>query len=51
MLIGCHDAKFLNERGSAKVKDAVIKYGIKYPILNDEKMIVWRNFERKTWPS
>lgn len=49
--IGCHSAKFLNERDQDKVRDAVLKYEIKHPVINDDKMIVWRNYERKSWPS
>jgi thiol-disulfide isomerase/thioredoxin len=49
--LGCHSAKFLNERGSAKVRDAILKYEIKHPVINDDRMIVWKNFERKSWPS
>ena len=51
VLIGCHSAKFLNERGSAKVRDAVLKYEIKHPVINDDRMVVWRNYERRSWPS
>jgi thiol-disulfide isomerase/thioredoxin len=38
--VGVHSAKFLNEKGSAKVRDAI----------NDDKMLVWRNYERRSWP-
>jgi len=33
------------------VRDAVLKYEIKHPVINDDKMIVWKNFERRSWPS
>lgn len=49
--MGCHSAKFLNERHSSKVRDAVLKYEIKHPVVNDERMILWKQFERKSWPS
>jgi hypothetical protein len=48
--MGCHSAKFLNEKGAAKVRDAVLRYDVKHPVINDDKMVVWRNFERKSWP-
>ena len=51
MIIGCHSAKFLNERESAKVRDAVLKYEIKHPVINDDKMLMWRSYERRSWPS
>ena len=48
--MGCHSAKILNEKGSAKVRDAVLRYDVKHPVINDDKMIVWKNFERRSWP-
>ena len=49
--MGCHSAKFTNEKGASRVRDAVLKYDVRHPVINDDKMIVWRNFERKSWPS
>ena len=40
----------MNEKGSQKVRDAILKYDVKHPVINDDKMIVWRNFERRSWP-
>lgn len=48
--VGCHSAKFTNEKGSAKVRDAILKYDVKHPVINDDKMVLWRNFERRSWP-
>ena len=48
--MGCHSAKFLNEKGASKVRDAILRYEVKHPVINDDKMIVWKNFERKSWP-
>ena len=50
VFMGCHSAKFLNEKGSAKVRDAILKYDVKHPVINDDKMIVWKNYERRSWP-
>ena len=33
------------------MRDAVIRYDVKHPVINDDKMQVWRNFERRSWPS
>jgi len=48
--MGCHSAKFSNEKGASKVREAILKYDVKHPVINDDKMIVWRNFERRSWP-
>jgi hypothetical protein len=50
VFMGCHSAKFMNEKGATKVRDAVLRYDVKHPVINDDKMIVWRNFERRSWP-
>lgn len=49
--VGCHSAKFTNEKEAQKVRDAILKYSVKHPVINDDKMIVWRNMERRSWPS
>ena len=49
--MGCHSAKFTNEKESQKVRDAILKYNVQHPVINDDQMLVWRNFERKSWPS
>ena len=49
--LGCHSAKFLNERDSAKVRDAILKYEIKHPVINDDRMVLWKSYERRSWPS
>ena len=50
VFMGCHSAKFVNEKGAEKVRDAILKYEIKHPVINDDKMLVWRSFERRSWP-
>ena len=49
--VGCHSAKFTNERESDKVREAVMKYDVKHPVINDEEMIFWDMLERNSWPS
>jgi thiol-disulfide isomerase/thioredoxin len=48
--MGCHSAKFLNEKGANKVRNAILKYDVKHPVINDDKMLVWKAFERRSWP-
>lgn len=33
------------------MREAILKYDVKHPVINDDKMLVWRNFERRSWPS
>ncbi|CAI2361760.1 unnamed protein product [Moneuplotes crassus] len=49
--VGCHSAKFSNEKESDKVQEAVRKYDVKHPVFNDKEMIFWEQLERNSWPS
>jgi thiol-disulfide isomerase/thioredoxin len=51
IFLGCHSAKFLNERDSNKVRDAILKYEIKHPVINDDRLVLWKSYERRSWPS
>lgn len=33
------------------MREAVLKYEVKHPVINDEEMIFWDNMERRSWPS
>lgn len=33
------------------MREAVLKYDVKHPVINDEEMIFWDQLERRSWPS
>ena len=35
VFMGCHSAKFTNEKVAGKVREAILKYDVKYPVIND----------------
>lgn len=49
--MGSHSAKFKNEKDGTKVREAVLKYDVRHPVINDDKMLVWKSLERRSWPS
>jgi len=34
--MGCHSAKFANEREAQKVRNAILKYNVQHPVINDD---------------
>ena len=50
-IIGVHTGKFTNEEDLENVRNAVIKYDITYPVVNDPKSRIWNKFGVKSWPS
>jgi thiol-disulfide isomerase/thioredoxin len=51
VVIGVHSAKFDAERDSQNIREAILRYEIKHPVVNDADMLVWRKFGIRAWPS
>ncbi len=51
VVIGVHSAKFANERDSETIRQAILRYGIHHPVVNDNQLQVWNNYGVNTWPT
>ncbi len=51
IVIGVHSAKFANERESANIEKAILRYDIKHPVIVDSKFRVWDAYGISAWPS
>jgi thiol-disulfide isomerase/thioredoxin len=51
VVIGCHSAKFDNEKDTEAIRQAIVRYEIEHPVINDADMIVWRKFQAQAWPT
>ena len=40
-VIGVHSAKFTSEKSSENVREAVRRYGIGHPVVNDAEFEIW----------
>ncbi|KAK3766019.1 hypothetical protein RRG08_002262 [Elysia crispata] len=50
-VIGVHSAKFLNEKVTANIKSAVLRYNIHHPVVNDEDAELWQALAVSCWPT
>lgn len=50
-IIGIHSPEFQFERSLENVKQAVEKYGIRYPVALDNRFVTWQNFDNEYWPA
>jgi len=50
VIIGVHTPEFEFEKDYANVKSAVEKYGIKYPVVQDNNYETWRAYGNSYWP-
>jgi thiol-disulfide isomerase/thioredoxin len=51
VVIGVHSAKFETEQDSKNITDAVMRYEIEHPVINDRNHKLWDKFEVTSWPS
>lgn len=51
ILIGIHAPEFSFERKIKNLSNAVDKYGITYPVVQDNNFETWRNYKNNYWPA
>jgi thiol-disulfide isomerase/thioredoxin len=51
VVIGVHSAKFDNEKDSAAIRKAILRYEITHPVVNDSEMKIWRKYRVRSWPT
>jgi DNA-binding beta-propeller fold protein YncE len=50
-VIGVHSAKFNAEKSSENVREAVRRYGIQSPVVNDADFEIWKSYAARAWPT
>ncbi|GCE11746.1 thioredoxin-like domain-containing protein [Tengunoibacter tsumagoiensis] len=50
-VISVHSPKFPNEKFTDSVRDAVLRYGIDHPVVNDRSMYLWKQYAVRAWPT
>lgn len=51
VVIGVHSAKFDNEKESENIRQAIMRYEIEHPVVNDSNMTIARKFFFNSWPT
>lgn len=51
VVIGVHSAKFEAEEDSKNITDAVLRYEIEHPVVNDARHEIWNRYAVNSWPS
>ena len=51
VVIGVHSAKFTNERETESIRQAILRYEIKHPVVNDRNFEVWNEYGVHAWPT
>ncbi|MFM7869390.1 MAG: thioredoxin-like domain-containing protein, partial [Planctomycetaceae bacterium] len=51
VVIGVHSAKFEGEKETKNIEDAILRYEIEHPVINDADHGVWNAFGVNSWPT
>ncbi|GIF65270.1 hypothetical protein Ais01nite_33050 [Asanoa ishikariensis] len=51
VVIGVHSPKFEHERDPEPLRDAVERYEVDHPVLDDPELITWDQYAAKAWPT
>ncbi|MES5819297.1 NHL domain-containing thioredoxin family protein [Streptomyces sp. RG80] len=51
VVIGVHSPKFAHETEHRAVADAVERYGVGHPVLDDPELATWRQYAVRAWPT
>ena len=50
-VVGVHSAKFPNEKDTGNLDNAVRRYQLEHPVINDAEFQVWQQYSCRAWPT
>ena len=50
-VVGVHSAKFDAEKATQNVRQAILRYEIEHPVVNDAAFDIWRQYTVRAWPT
>lgn len=51
VVIGVHSGKYATEHDDDSIREAIKRYGLEHPVLNDPDFAVWNTFGANAWPT
>ena len=51
VVIGVHSGKYATEHDDDSIRDAIKRYGLEHPVINDPDFAVWNTFGANAWPT
>jgi len=51
VIVGVHSPKFVHEADHQAVVDAVERYGVHHPVLDDPELTTWKQYAVRAWPT
>ncbi len=51
VVIGVHSAKFETEKDAESIAEAIVRYEIVHPVINDSEHVIWNTYGVSSWPT
>ena len=51
VVIGVHSPKFDNEKSTASIRKALLRYEVTHPVVNDSDRKIWETYAVDSWPT
>ncbi len=51
VVIGVHSAKFTSEKDTEGILQAILRYEIEHPVVNDKDFTIWNQYSVRAWPT
>lgn len=51
VVLGVHSAKFDAEKATANIGEAVARYNVRHPVVNDANFAIWKHYGVRAWPT
>lgn len=51
VVIGVHSAKFQNEKDTSQIREAILRYEVHHPVVNDKDFAIWSSYGVNAWPT
>lgn len=51
VIIGVHSGKYDREHEDESVREAILKYGLDHPVVNDPEFDIWSSYGVQAWPT
>ncbi len=51
LVIGVHSGKFKTEKETNSIQQAIVRYDIRHPVVNDANFAIWNAYAVRAWPT
>lgn len=51
VVIGVHSAKFKRSGETQNIRQAILRFGLDHPVVNDKDFKIWKSYTIRAWPS